>query len=73
MDVVNVHVPLRERRAKRPRQPGWLTDDITAAMVTRDSYKQRIDYINCSKLCRNKVVQMIKEGKTVYYRNIIIL
>ena len=70
MDVVNVHVPLRERRVKRPRQPGWLTDDITAAMATRDSYKQRKDYINY-KLCRNKVVQMIKEAKTVYYRNII--
>ena len=39
-------------------------------MATRDSYKQRKDYINY-KLCRNKVVQMIKEAKTVYYRNII--
>ena len=57
MIVVNVRV--RERRVKRPRQPGWLTDDITAAMATRDSYKQREDYINY-KLCRNKVVQMIK-------------
>ena len=69
-DVVNVHVPLIERRVKRPRQPGWLTDDITAAMATRDSYKQRKDYINY-KLCRNKVVQMLKEAKTVYYRNIV--
>ena len=41
MDVVKVHVPLRERRVKRLRQPGWLTDDITAAMSTRDSHKQR--------------------------------
>ena len=41
MAVVNVDVPLRERRVKRPRQPGWLTDDITEAMATRDSYKQR--------------------------------
>ena len=69
MDVVNVHVPLRERRVKRPRQPGWLTDDITAAMATRDSYKQREDYINY-KLCRSKVVQMIQEAKTVYYRKL---
>ena len=66
MDVVNVYVPLRERRVKRPWQSAWLTDDITAAMVTRDSYKQRRYYINY-KLCCNKIVQMIKEAKTVYY------
>ena len=70
MDVVNVHVPPRERRVKRPRQPGWLTDDITGAMATRDSYKQRRDYINY-KLCHNKVAQMIKEAKRVYYMNFI--
>ena len=39
-------------------------------MATRDTYKQRKYYINY-KLCRNKVVQMITEAKTVYYRNII--
>ena len=69
MDVVNVQVTLRERRVKGPRQPGWLTDDITAAMATRDSYKQRKYYINYN-ICRNKVVQMIKEANAVYYRNI---
>ena len=70
MDVVNVHGPMRELRVKRPRRPRWLTDDITTAMTTKDSYKQRKYYINY-KLCRNKVVQIIKEAKTVYYRKII--
>ena len=39
-------------------------------MATRDSYKQREDYLYY-KLCRNKVVQMIKEANTVYYSNIV--
>ena len=71
-DVVNVHVPLRERRVKRPRQPGWLTDDITAAMATRDSYKQREDYINY-KLCRNKVVAIFAPSACVLQEALTIL
>ena len=61
MALVKVHVPLRKRRVKQPLQPGKLTDDITAAMATRVSYKQREYYINY-KLCRNKVAQLLKQG-----------
>ena len=70
MDVVNTHVPLRERRVKRTRQPGWLTDEITEAMDKRDSLKQSRDFPNY-KLWRNKVVRMLKEAKADYYINLI--
>ena len=70
MDVVNTHAPLRERRVKRPRQPGWLTDEITEAMDKRDSLKQSRYFPNY-KLWRNKVVRMLKEAKADYYINLI--
>ena len=70
MEVVNMHAPLRERRVKRPRQPGWLTEDITEAMDKRDSLKQSRDFPNY-KLWRNKVVRMLKEAKADYYMNLI--
>ena len=46
MEVVNMHAPLRERRTKRPRQPGWLTEQITEAMDTRDYQQKSRDYPN---------------------------
>ena len=57
-------------RVKRPRQPGWLTEDITEAMDKRDSLKQSRDFPNY-KLWRNKVVRMLKEAKADYYMNLI--
>ena len=70
MEVVNTHAPLRERRVKRPRQPGWLTEEITEAMDKRDSLKQSRDFPNY-KLWRNKVVRMLKEANADYYINLI--
>ena len=55
---------------KRPRQAGWLTDEITEAMDKRDSPKQSRYFPNC-KLWRNKVVRMLKEAKAYYYINLI--
>ena len=70
MEVVNMHAPLRERRVKRPRQHGWLTEEITDARDKRDSLKQSRDFPNY-KLWRNKVVRMLKEAKADYYINLI--
>ena len=69
-EVVNTHAPLRERRVKRPRQLGWLTEEITEAMDKRDSLKQSRDFPNY-KLWRNMVVRMLKEAKADYYINLI--
>ena len=70
LEVVNMHPPLRERRVKIPRQPGWLTKEITDAMDKRDSLKQSRDFPNY-KLWRNKVVRMLKEAKADYYIHLI--
>ena len=70
MEVVNMHASLRERRVKRPRQHGWLTEEITDARDKRDSLKQSRYFPNY-KLWRNKVVRMLKEAKAGYYINLI--
>ena len=51
-------------------QSGGLMSGGLKSYDPRDSYKQRRDYINYT-LCRNKVVQIIKEARTVYYMYII--
>ena len=70
MEGLNMHAPLPERRVKRPRQPGWLTEEITDVKDKRDSLKQSRDFPNY-KLWRNKVVRMLKEAKADYYINLI--
>jgi hypothetical protein len=39
LDVIDKHLPLREKRVKKQQQPDWMTYEIIQCMVQRDNFK----------------------------------
>ncbi|CAB4024977.1 Hypothetical predicted protein [Paramuricea clavata] len=70
LEVVEKHPPLKKRRVKKPKQPEWLTEEMLKAMNTRDKFAQLNDDRN-RKLWRNKANNLVRNGKTTYYRQLI--
>ena len=70
IDVVNKHAPLKEKRVKKAKQPDWMTDDILKEMSQRDHYKSIGDDVSY-RATRNKIVDMIQQAKTEYYKTLI--
>ncbi len=69
-DVLNGHIPWREKRVKRLKQPDWMSEDILKAISTRDKLDRVQDNENY-KIWHNKVLQMIRKSKRDYYISII--
>ena len=69
-EVVDQHLPLRQKRVKHPQQPEWMTDEILLAMKTRDRYAKTNEHEN-RRIWRNKVNDLIRQAKTFYYRTTI--
>ncbi len=53
-DVLNDHIPWREKRVKRLQQPDWMSEDILKAISTRDKLDRVQDNENY-KIWHNKV------------------
>ena len=70
LDIVDIHLPVKEHRVKNKQQPKWLTPEIMNAMKTRDRYKS-LNNDQEYKVWRNKVKQMIKKSKKMQYRSLI--
>ena len=67
LDVVEKYVPLKQRRVKKPKQPEWLTEEMINAMNIRDKFARLNDDQN-RKLWRNKSNNLVRKGKTAYYK-----
>ena len=70
LDIVDIHLPVKEHRVKNKQQPKWLTPEIMNAMKTRDRYKS-LNNDQEYKVWRNKVKQMKKKSKKMQYRSLI--
>ncbi len=64
-DVLNEHIPWREKCVKRLKQPDWMTEDILKAISTRYILYIVQDNENY-KIWHNKVAQMIRNSKRDY-------
>ena len=74
LDVVNIHAPLRSRRARINKAP-WITSQLKKGMRECDAAKRKAiasndphDWEKYKKL-RNKINSNIKTSKEFYYSN----
>ncbi len=72
MDIVNIHVPLKEFKIKAKPSP-WLTDRIRELMKMRDAAKfeaKKSGFLSVwavYRKLRNYVVKINRESKKEYY------
>ena len=64
--VIDKHVPIRQHRVKKVRQPDWLNSEILDAMKDRDKSKLRGD-MDSYKVHRNTVNALINDAKRSTY------
>ena len=69
-DVIDKHVPLKQHRVKKVKQPDWLTSEIIDSIKTRDHFKA-IGDMTQYKIWRNNVVNQIKKAKKNNYEKLI--
>ena len=69
-DVIDKHVPLKQHRVKKIKQPEWLTSEIIDSIKTRDHYKA-IGDTDQYKKWRNDVVNLIRKAKKNNYEKLI--
>lgn len=67
LEVVNKHMPIKQHRVKKNRQPDWLTPDIIDTMNERNRCKIN-GLVEQYKQLRNKVSSMIKTAKNEMYK-----
>ena len=65
--IMDKHIPLITKRVKRPTQPGWFTNVISKYMKLRDGSKRRGRHADYN-FYRNLTTRLIKEAKTLHYR-----
>ncbi len=65
-NVINEHLPWRERHVKREKQPEWWCEEINDATNIRDKYKEENDDGNY-KMWWNKVISLIRKAKRDHY------
>ena len=64
------HIPFIEKRVKREKQPGWITDEIRKTIKIRDNYRHKIknkNNQNSYRFWRNRSTKLIKAAKQKYY------
>ena len=69
-DVIDKHVPLKQHRVKKIKQPEWLTSEIIDSIKTRDHY-EAIGDTDQYKKWRNNVVNLIRKAKKKNYEKLI--
>ena len=74
-DIVDEHLPFKEKRVKRRIQPKWFTNDIAQAIKSRDRLlnvakqsKLDTDWSNFRKE-KNRVTKLIRETKKTYFKD----
>ena len=69
-EIIDKHVPLKQRRVKHINQPIWLTRDTFESIKTRDRFKV-LGNTDQYKFWRNKVDNWIKQSKKRHYETLI--
>lgn len=78
LDIFNLHVPLRRRHFRNLPAP-WLTEDIRAAMRSRDLARRawrrhkNDEHYNRYKVLRNEAHSLVRSAKSAFYMNILTL
>ena len=70
LEVVDKHLPWREKRVKRQKQPDWMTNEIMQCIALRNHFKSLNDMVNYKTL-RNRCVSLIRNAKTNHYQTCI--
>lgn len=68
--VLNKHVPLKEKRVKRQKQPGWFNHEIKQLIKERDN-SHKLCLHDKYKLLRNKVTSEIRKSKKNFFNKTI--
>ena len=66
LDVLDNHAPLREKRVKFAKFPGWWTPEITEAIRLRDA-TNKADELDLYRTRRNNVTSLIRKAKSDFY------
>ena len=69
-NLLTQHAPITIKRVKRHQQPGWYTDEIKQARITRDKYKHKKDW-DQYKMWRNKCISIVRNSKRSFFSNAI--
>ena len=70
LQVVDIHVPLKQNRVKHKNQPQWMSPEILETIKCRDRQKS-IGNENEYKILRNKVIKLIHNSKKTQYQSFI--
>ena len=74
-DILDSHIPVKEKRVKKSAQPIWFTSEINEAMKKRDKLlkKARISESSADwatfKCAKNEVCNSIRNAKEKYFKN----
>ena len=68
-EVMDNHLPIKEKRIKNKSKPEWINDEILYAMKQRDYFRTNDN--TKYKLWRNKVVSLTKSAKSSFYQKAI--
>lgn len=63
-------MPLISKHVKRPKQPGWITNEITSTIINRDKAKKRKTHEEYKQL-RNQVTNLVRDAKSAHYKEAI--
>lgn len=66
--VLSNHAPMKEKRIKRPHQPGWYNDEIRKARLMRNKFHTKKDWKQYN-YWRNKTTQLIKDSKKNFFND----
>jgi len=66
LNVMNSHLPIKEKRVKHKQQPDWFNNEIIEAIRSRDNAKKQKDEMRF-KYWRSRVKSLSKEAKKSFY------
>lgn len=70
LDVMDKHLPKKERRVKYKQQPDWFNQEIADAISSRDQAKKSCGEVNF-KFWRQKVKKLCIQAKKSFYSRVI--
>lgn len=73
-EVIKKHIPKKQKRAKKTKQPSWIDENIVNAIKKRDRELKIVRKTNCpndwSKYKRTKcyVTNLVRKSKRMYFQ-----
>ncbi len=66
-EVIDRHLPWREKRVKTPKRPDWITNEILENIAQRDHFKS-LHNEERYKVARNQCVNLVRNSNITYYK-----